>query len=487
MVERCDWRRRDYLAELDCSAEAITSLQTAWSIVRSTADRWYVYVLWRLDLYRPIPFYVGKGRKYRFTHHEMRSELPLNPHKRRIIERHEKLGLKIGYSIHAYDLDEQDALDAEAALIEKLGRRNRNLGPLTNLTNGGEGTSGHLGLRGDTNPKSRAVFANGRRYAWMGAAAATLDIEPSALSHRIKNGWPGYYYEDEGQRPARVRLLERYRRAVVAEGGQYPSLSDASRATGIDVRQIYKRIHYGWPGYAYQGETPRPRREKGRTDHVQAVVIDQARYPSVAKAARARGESASKIRTRCKSSNYPDYRYADSSKTKISKGTPPKTPFAILVEEKRYSSCGEAARACGMTGCGVQFRCASSNYPDWRYEDDERQSAAHVDAQFSSNPKLITIDGETYSSQSGAARVLGIDINTLKKRCMSEAFPLYVSYDPALKKRPPKDGRPGLLAIEVDNEAYRSVNAAAKALGIARHEIRRRCDDGAWPSYRLLN
>lgn len=88
------------------------------------------------------PFYVGKGKKDRFKSHVRKSERAkgFNPFKNAIISKIEEAGFNPSNFIVMFKikLEEQDALDIEEFLIAKIGRRSVGLGPLTNLTDGGD-------------------------------------------------------------------------------------------------------------------------------------------------------------------------------------------------------------------------------------------------------------------------------------------------------------------------------------------------------------
>ena len=111
-------------------------------------EDFYVYILWRVD--KMEPFYVGKGRNGRVLQHFCESESS-NPFKARIIAKTDVL-----ISLTPAE-GEEAAHEREIALIAAIGRRDLDAGPLANLTDGGEGTSGHIGLRGGKNPAARPV------------------------------------------------------------------------------------------------------------------------------------------------------------------------------------------------------------------------------------------------------------------------------------------------------------------------------------------
>jgi predicted GIY-YIG superfamily endonuclease len=100
-------------------------------------NMYYVYQLRRAD--RDQPFYVGKGKgKRAWTHLQMRGD----SHKTRTIKRAISESVEVLVEILKDGLSESDALTMEVELINKIGRADLGKGPLTNMTNGGEGTSG---------------------------------------------------------------------------------------------------------------------------------------------------------------------------------------------------------------------------------------------------------------------------------------------------------------------------------------------------------
>ena len=97
-------------------------------------DDFYVYVLFD---HFGIPRYIGKGRGDRWHHHEVRKSKNY-PKNAFIRETMRTLGEipKIKLREH---ITEREAFETEIALISAIGRLNIRTGPLTNLTDGGEG------------------------------------------------------------------------------------------------------------------------------------------------------------------------------------------------------------------------------------------------------------------------------------------------------------------------------------------------------------
>ena len=99
----------------------------------------YVYEHWRPD--RDEPFYVGKGRGGRANMMARR-----NRHHKAIQAKLHRLGLAAEVRIVAFDLSEQEAFELEK---QRILMYSSNGIDLANMTTGGEGSSGHVGPRGE--------------------------------------------------------------------------------------------------------------------------------------------------------------------------------------------------------------------------------------------------------------------------------------------------------------------------------------------------
>jgi len=88
------------------------------------------------------PFYIGKGCKERCNDHIFDCKLKTSTFKNNKIKKILSLGLTPIILKVSENLFEIDAFEIEKKLIQVIGRRDLKKGPLTNLTDGGEGFSG---------------------------------------------------------------------------------------------------------------------------------------------------------------------------------------------------------------------------------------------------------------------------------------------------------------------------------------------------------
>jgi hypothetical protein len=115
------------------------------------------------------PFYVGKGKEDRLQKHLIFCNLrnDKNKHKvnkiLKIKQETNQNPIIIKYKDNM--LVEQDAFDLEIDMITKIGRADLHKGPLTNLTDGGEGTSGHTQIVSEKRKKLIRKLMMGRVFS----------------------------------------------------------------------------------------------------------------------------------------------------------------------------------------------------------------------------------------------------------------------------------------------------------------------------------
>ena len=127
----------------------------------------YVYMYMDQD---NVPFYIGKGRDYKIGFKRWR---PQNRTKGNTMTARKvrKLGVenvKV-YFLHK-DISEEEAFQKEIYWIKYLGRRDNGTGQLTNHTDGGEGSGGHIsplkGVPRSKETRQKISKSNMGRVAW---------------------------------------------------------------------------------------------------------------------------------------------------------------------------------------------------------------------------------------------------------------------------------------------------------------------------------
>lgn len=141
----------------------------------------YVYLISRLD---GTPCYVGKGKGQRWRHN---GKAGRNLHFLRIIRKAKAAGRDLPKVKIAENLTEAEAFRIEREMIAKIGRE-ANGGPLVNLTDGGDGTSGYRPSE-ETRAKMRAARKDFQHSSETRAAiSAALKGKPKSPEHAAKVG-----------------------------------------------------------------------------------------------------------------------------------------------------------------------------------------------------------------------------------------------------------------------------------------------------------
>lgn len=134
---------------------------------------YYVYVY--LDIRKPgkyvygdlefnyLPFYVGKGKGNRMLEH-LHEKTIINYHKTRIISKIQAEGLCPVIFKVKENLSDKEALRIEIETIAKIGRFNMKKGPLTNLTDGGDGTSGWIQSEATKEKRKNTLFSKDSKW-----------------------------------------------------------------------------------------------------------------------------------------------------------------------------------------------------------------------------------------------------------------------------------------------------------------------------------
>ncbi len=173
--------------------------------------RFYVYILYYSD--GVTPMYVGKGCDDRWLVHEKICTLPAYiKHNRRLYKNIESIistGSAVPKSLFIQGLDDKGAQYFERLTIKKIGRKALGTGPLLNLTDGGDGMSGHI-----HSIETRLKMSKSRKGKVK--SPETLQKLSNALKGRKVGGHPGkgvFHHSEESKR----KMSESHKGKIIPE------------------------------------------------------------------------------------------------------------------------------------------------------------------------------------------------------------------------------------------------------------------------------
>ena len=184
----------------------------------ATGSRFYVYMYRHPD--KKYPVWIGKGRDKRAWDHLT------DAHNKAFHDFLNKYPHTRPEFIHD-GLTEEQALDLEAALIKKYGRRFDNSGTLFNISEGGQNEL----------PTKTAIKFRGKDYESKSALARDYNVEPQKFLSRLNNKWA--VEEALGLRP-------RQNNPVAVNRLQFRSRAEAARHFSKDPALVSKRVAEGW-------------------------------------------------------------------------------------------------------------------------------------------------------------------------------------------------------------------------------------------------
>lgn len=186
------------------------------------------------------PIYVGMGQKKRAWDH-LRSKRK-SPFIQRLQSMNRK-GIKPIIGVYV-ELDRELAFLLEEELISKFGRKDLGLGPLLNLTNGGEGTIGRVWT--ESQIKDWAIQRTGENNPMFGkvhSAESCLKIgssQPKTRKYTPESKKAKGAGQSGSMNPA--YLVGNKPRPITYRGVHYPSVAEASRRTGISASAIRSHL-----------------------------------------------------------------------------------------------------------------------------------------------------------------------------------------------------------------------------------------------------
>ncbi|BAU39993.1 group I intron endonuclease [Ralstonia phage RSP15] len=151
----------------------------------------YVYQLRREDSQEP--YYIGKGKGKRAWEHIQGHMLNTSQHNRNKAAKAKREGVEILVEFLWTDLSDEEAQRREVWAIKMWGRKDLKEGPLTNMTDGGDGMSGRIMSEetkkkiGDANRGNKrpdfAEYARTRNYKHSDETKAKISASNSKRKH----------------------------------------------------------------------------------------------------------------------------------------------------------------------------------------------------------------------------------------------------------------------------------------------------------------
>ena len=223
----------------------------------------YVYALLRED---GAPFYIGMGHADRWTQHERWAKRGRS-HKDNVICKMRDAGIPVGRAKIAEGLTRQQARILEVAAIRTIGREP--LGPLVNLTAGGDGAP-------DLPPEVRARIAakvaeknRGRKLS--PEHVAKLRGRPMSPEMREKLRIANAARKASPETRARISAAQRGMRRIFTEGHRAALAAAARRRWLRDPEQLRSASKMQTP------ETKERARIKNRLAHLGRRASDESR------------------------------------------------------------------------------------------------------------------------------------------------------------------------------------------------------------------
>ena len=197
-------------------------------------NQFYVYIYLRED---GTPYYIGKGKHNRAWSNTGRAyKAPNDPE--RII-------------IHTDNLTEEQAFSLEMDLIAHYGRKDNGTGILRNLTDGGEGMSGHVPTEEHRRKIAEANTGKAPSDATKKKISQSLKGQSLTEEHRrkIAEAHTGKVHSDATKK----KISESHRRRPCRDGlgVEYESIKEAAEAHGIKYQTARNRCRRSLKGWSY--------------------------------------------------------------------------------------------------------------------------------------------------------------------------------------------------------------------------------------------
>ena len=302
--------------------------------------------------------------------------------------------------------------------------------------------------------KGHPCTVNGIGHESEFAAAKTLGISLSSLRHRLHSPrFPEYISKHRPKVASKTK-----KQPCTVSGVEYESETVAARVLG--VHRIVLRTRLRSSNYPEYTSRYHPKEERRKQFFSCSVAGDE--YASVSDASRKLGIADHTIRRRLASTDYPDYVCTTIPKK------PPKPP-RYTVRGKPYKSLREAAEAEGVTGERIRQKMNDPAYPDYISADIPKGPP----------PPRYMVRGTPYRTLRDIAEAEGEQKEIIRQKMGSTLHPDYVS--PHIAKRAPPPPK-----YMVKGKPYKTRREIAEAESLTIRQVRQRLDNPSHIEYQRL-
>lgn len=239
----------------------------------------YVYIL-----YRPwdmTPCYVGKGKGNRVRDHARHGAEHRNGHLRNLIK---KAGGALPFEIVLETSDEETAFAEEIRLIRIIGRADLRLGPLCNLTDGGEGTSGRV-----QSDEEKAARSEHHQSIWDQLDPKERLDRMRPLHGGLKNYWESLSLEDR-----KLRLKSAQESSAGVLRTKYAGMTEEERVQSTTTATRASQEKWQSMPEDERAEL-NARRSAGMKNYLATLSADQKQARTAAAVARRMSQRAERI------------------------------------------------------------------------------------------------------------------------------------------------------------------------------------------------
>lgn len=338
------------------------------------------------------------------------------------------------YGEDAFTVDQIDTASTEGELQQKEKDYIAAHGTLWpsgfNLNKGGSGCSS-IGLE---------ARVGERDFPSIAAASRAFGKKPSEVYNKLRVGWSLDEVLIQGHKDGwkpRAPLIP-----MRIEGREFRSLSSAAQYVGIDRKTLEYRLNSGWTERQAFGFEAPPAKFRNLRMH----TVDGETYL---------GDSAASRKIEMSLTTFKAH--IDKGETAQEVAEWWRSERRLLIDGVFYPGISALERGVGIT---------RSYFLKFKEGGKSDQEAVDLWREFVKNRRVHTVDGQDYTDDAAASRVIGISPTAFKVRLAKGQSAQEIADDWRASE------------FVVDGTTYRSINKMEKHVGISHHQFQKHHKDG---------